>query len=77
MNTTYGHQTDTVLWQSPNGRWSIERRTVYNRSGTINHQSHHIYSASDGVLWPINASTAENTFYPKYVRRAIAQHVKE
>ena len=76
MNTTYGHQEDTIVWYSPNWLWSIECRTVYKRNGDIDHRIYRLYNQREGVLW--DTRTIEgNEFFPKYVRAAIARHVPE
>ena len=77
MNTTSGHQTHTIEWHSDNWLWSIECCTVYARSGEVERQTYKIYNQRQGVMWPINAETAANDFYPKYVRAAIARHVPQ
>lgn len=76
MNTTYGHQTDEIIWYSPNWLWSIERRTVYTRSGEIDHQDYRLYNQREGVLWDLR-TIKDNDFFPKYVRQAVARHCPE
>jgi hypothetical protein len=75
--TTYGHDTHTQVWTSENGLWDITRHDVYARSGELKERKYMLYGAYDAVLWPINSATANNDFYPKYVRQAIRRHFTE